>query len=119
MVCVGLSGWNDAIQTRQYKQEVPLTQSQFLNFWIQNKIDFSLILFRDYTSKDKAASGGKMLKRVVDALEERGIVTDTISRGDTKFMGVAMAKEHKHFRRIDIRILPADQGTDSIRNFFA
>ena len=79
-----------------------------------NQIDFSLILFRDYTSKDKAASGRKMLKRVVDALEERGIVTDTISRGDTKFIGVTKAEGHSYFRRINIRILPADQGTDSI-----
>ena len=71
-------------------------------------VDF-LLTHADYTSEDKAAAGGKLLKRVVDALEEHGIVTDTISRGDTKFMGVAKAAGHKHFRRIDIRILPADQ----------
>ena len=68
--------------------------------------------YRDYTSEDKAAAGGKLLKRVVEALEEKSIVTDTISRGDTKFMGVVKARGHKHFRRIDIRILPADQGTN-------
>ena len=72
-----------------------------------------MIPYRDYTSEEKASAGGKLLKRVVEALEEEAILTDTISKGDAKFMGVARAgKGHHHFRRIDIRILPADQGPD-------
>ena len=47
------------------------------------------------------------LKKVVQALENAELITDTISLGDTKFMGVCKLK--KHFRRLDIRLLPKDQ----------
>ena len=74
------------------------------------------IHYRDYIAKDKVAVGGKLLKRVVDALQVKLILTDTISRGDTKFMGVVKAKGQAYFRLINIRILPADQGSNSKEN---
>lgn len=55
-------------------------------------MDF-LITHEDFSSKDKAAVGGKLLKEVVEALEDQqGIITDTISKGDAKFMGVCKTK---------------------------
>jgi DNA polymerase beta len=53
------------------------------------------------------------LQDVVTALEKVGLVTDTISLGDNKFMGVCRLVKEKHsddneenenhFRRLDIR----------------
>uniref|UniRef100_A0AAY4E267 DNA polymerase n=1 Tax=Denticeps clupeoides TaxID=299321 RepID=A0AAY4E267_9TELE len=58
----------------------------------------------------------KLLHSVVECLESSGFVTDTLSKGDTKFMvrkcrGVVVKDEkeaHLH-RRIDIRLIPKDQ----------
>ena len=47
-----------------------------------------------------------LLQGVVTALEKFGLVTDTISLGDNKFMGVCKltdGNEENHFRRLDIR----------------
>lgn len=48
-------------------------------------------------------------------MESVGFITDTLSKGDTKFMGVCQLpqdeeeeEEHSH-RRIDIRLIPKDQ----------
>lgn len=86
-------------------------------------VDF-LITHPDYTSASKkapgtgskgtgaegaAAVGGNLLRKVVSALEDSGLITDTISMGDSKFMGVCRLDGAGHFRRLDIRILPADQ----------
>lgn len=60
-------------------------------------------------SKDSNSGGGKMLRNVVETLESEGLVTDTISHGDTKFMGVCQLSKDHSFRRLDIRILPRDQ----------
>ncbi|XP_077999246.1 DNA polymerase beta-like [Glandiceps talaboti] len=56
----------------------------------------------------------ELLKKAVKTLEDAKFITDTISFGDTKYMGVCkLPKEEdgtEHlFRRIDIRILPHDQ----------
>jgi DNA polymerase beta len=51
------------------------------------------------------------LKQVVAAIK---IVTDTLSQGDTKFMGVCQLppsedNSNSPYRRIDVRLIPADQ----------
>ena len=63
-----------------------------------------LLTHKDYESGDEPKNH---LKKVVQALENAKLITDTISLGDTKFMGVCKLK--KHFRRLDIRLLPKDQ----------
>lgn len=70
------------------------------------------------THPDFKAEDGKkpaLLHAVVKQLEKSKFVTDTISLGDTKFMGVCqLSKENEEdtdnlFRRIDIRLIPSDQ----------
>ena len=60
-------------------------------------------------SKDANSGGGRLLKNVVEVLETEGLITDTISHGDTKFMGVCRLSNQHPYRRLDIRILPHDQ----------
>ncbi|CAL1543179.1 unnamed protein product [Lymnaea stagnalis] len=74
-------------------------------------IDF-LLTHQDFTS----TSGKKptLLHNVVKSLEDLKFVTDTLSLGDSKFMGVCRLPEGDDgkefpFRRIDIRLLPHDQ----------
>ena len=43
---------------------------------------------RDLKRKVKGDAGRALLKRVVDALKQKLVVTDTIFRGDTMFIGV-------------------------------
>uniref|UniRef100_A0A2K6GLG0 DNA polymerase n=2 Tax=Propithecus coquereli TaxID=379532 RepID=A0A2K6GLG0_PROCO len=56
----------------------------------------------------------KLLHRVVEQLQKVHFITDTLSKGETKFMGVCQLpskneeKEYPH-RRIDIRLIPKDQ----------
>jgi len=52
--------------------------------------------------------GGHLLSSVVRKLEIGGLVTDTLSIGDTKFMGVCSVPGGTA-RRLDIRLLPSDQ----------
>lgn len=70
-----------------------------------------LLTHPNYTSTSKKMPD--LLKKVVVRLEEIGFITDRLSLGDSKFMGVCKLpdiKEKKHlYRRIDIRILPHDQ----------
>ncbi|KAK2093524.1 hypothetical protein P7K49_027262 [Saguinus oedipus] len=53
-------------------------------------------------------------KQVVEQLQKVHFITDTLSKGETKFMGVCQLpskndeKEYPH-RRIDIRLIPKDQ----------
>ncbi|XP_032435263.1 DNA polymerase beta [Xiphophorus hellerii] len=73
-----------------------------------------LLTHPNYTSQTEKQP--KLLHAVVDHLESVGFVTDTLSKGDTKFMGVCQLQdtddneeeEHLH-RRIDIRLIPKDQ----------
>ncbi|XP_046871738.1 DNA polymerase beta [Hypomesus transpacificus] len=74
-----------------------------------------LLTHPDYTSESEKQA--KLLHDVVDHLESIGFVTDTLSKGDTKFMGVCQLQpsdeeeeeeEYLH-RRIDIRLIPKDQ----------
>jgi len=64
-----------------------------------------LLTHSEYKHSDK--KHGNLLHRLVERLKKEGLVTDKISEGDTKFMGVC--KLHQHFRRLDIRLLPKDQ----------
>nr|CAB3264999.1 DNA polymerase beta-like [Phallusia mammillata] len=73
-----------------------------------------LLTHSSYSSKSKKSK--VLLKSVVDHLQEVGFVIDTISLGDTKFMGVCKLKTdtkqdklYETFRRIDIRLIPCDQ----------
>ncbi|CAL1614929.1 unnamed protein product [Knipowitschia caucasica] len=75
-----------------------------------------LLTHPDYTSETEKQP--KLLHAVVEHLESIGFVTDTLSKGDTKFMGVCQLQkgdndeeeeeEYLH-RRIDIRLIPKDQ----------
>ncbi|XP_031712238.1 DNA polymerase beta [Anarrhichthys ocellatus] len=72
-----------------------------------------LLTHPDYTSETEKQP--KLLHAVVDHLESIGFVTDTMSKGDTKYMGVCQLQksdgdeeEYLH-RRIDIRLIPKDQ----------
>jgi len=66
-----------------------------------------LLTHADYKTSDK--KHGNLLHRVVAGLEKAGLVTDKLSEGDTKFMGVCKLNKKAHFRRIDIRLLPINQ----------
>ncbi|KAG8229141.1 hypothetical protein J437_LFUL009210 [Ladona fulva] len=66
--------------------------------------------FKSTTKKDKA----HLLKAAVKQLEDRKLITDSISLGDTKFMGVcnlnvANGVKKGPWRRLDIRLTPHDQ----------
>uniref|UniRef100_A0A4W3JDG5 DNA polymerase n=1 Tax=Callorhinchus milii TaxID=7868 RepID=A0A4W3JDG5_CALMI len=71
-----------------------------------------LLTHPDYTSE--STKKPKLLHKVVECLERTGFVTETISKGDTKYMGVCQlpddndACDYPH-RRIDIRLIPKDQ----------
>ncbi|NWX19511.1 DPOLB polymerase, partial [Aegotheles bennettii] len=56
----------------------------------------------------------KLLRQVVEQLEKVHFVTDMLSKGDTKFMGVCQLPDKEDgtaypHRRIDIRLIPKDQ----------
>jgi len=63
-----------------------------------------------YTSncKEKKKKTTK-LKDIVDHLEEKLYITDTLSHGESKFMGVSKLADVSSHRRLDIRLIPFDQ----------
>uniref|UniRef100_A0A4W2DXT9 DNA polymerase n=1 Tax=Bos indicus x Bos taurus TaxID=30522 RepID=A0A4W2DXT9_BOBOX len=71
-----------------------------------------LLTHPSFTSE--SAKQPKLLHRVVEQLQKVRFITDTLSKGETKFMGVCQLpskndeKEYPH-RRIDIRLIPKDQ----------
>ncbi|XP_006625654.1 DNA polymerase beta [Lepisosteus oculatus] len=71
-----------------------------------------LLTHPEYTSTSPKQP--KLLQAAVEHLESLGFVTDTLSMGDTKFMGVCQldddedGSDYPH-RRIDIRLIPKDQ----------
>jgi DNA polymerase beta len=75
--------------------------------------DIDIILGHpDYTSESKKKP--PYIRRVVQRMEAAGFVSDTLSLGESKFMGVCSLPESEDspqpaFRRIDIRIIPMDQ----------
>jgi len=58
---------------------------------------------------DVGGKDEKPMRKVVRALEDNDLVTDTISHGDTKFMGVCKINDQGIARRLDIRLIPHDQ----------
>ena len=71
-----------------------------------------LLTHGSYTSEHSVKAYAYLLKNVVERLQKTGLITDTISHGDTKFMGVCRLPgkgDDAPFRRLDIRLLPADQ----------
>ncbi|XP_076233954.1 DNA polymerase beta [Calliopsis andreniformis] len=71
-----------------------------------------LLTHPTYTSKEKESKKKTAaLKKVVDCLEKKQLIVDTISLGPTKFMGVCQVpnEKSKPFRRLDIRLIPHDQ----------
>lgn len=65
----------------------------------------TLISHHTFTSSDRKSS--KLLESVVNKLKECGLIVETISMGDVKFMGAC--KLEKKTRRLDIRLTPFDQ----------
>ncbi|XP_043474805.1 DNA polymerase beta-like [Leptopilina heterotoma] len=63
------------------------------------------------SSKESKKKQNQFLKSVIDSLEKGKLITDTISLGETKFMGVCKLPTEKGatFRRLDIRLSPYDQ----------
>ncbi|KAK6313295.1 hypothetical protein J4Q44_G00166420 [Coregonus suidteri] len=72
-----------------------------------------LLTHPNYTSVDEKQP--KLLHAVVEHFESIGFITDTLSKGDTKFMGVCQLQQNDEdeeeylHRRIDIRLIPKDQ----------
>lgn len=74
---------------------------------LANSGDIDVLLTHDKYKSSDDVHKTKYLSQVVESLENMGLVTDTISRGDTKFMGVCRLESV--YRRLDIRLLPRDQ----------
>ena len=68
-----------------------------------------LLTHPSFVEGEKYKKDGRLLHRVVAALEEEGVITHTISHGETKFMGVCKMNEEGLARRLDIRLLLHDQ----------
>ncbi|KAK9297035.1 hypothetical protein QLX08_009132 [Tetragonisca angustula] len=71
-----------------------------------------LLTHPTYTSKEKESKKRiSLLKDIVECLERKKLIVDTISLGSTKFMGVCQVpiNSEKPFRRLDIRLTPYDQ----------
>uniref|UniRef100_A0A803VEW2 DNA polymerase n=1 Tax=Ficedula albicollis TaxID=59894 RepID=A0A803VEW2_FICAL len=71
-----------------------------------------LLTHPSFTSESSKQS--KLLRQVVEQLEKVHFVTDMLSKGDTKFMGVCQLPDKEDgtaypHRRIDIRLIPKDQ----------
>ncbi|XP_030747408.1 DNA polymerase beta-like isoform X2 [Sitophilus oryzae] len=78
----------------------------------------TLITHPDYTS-DKFNKKHKImvLKSIIEKLKKCGLVTETISLGDTKFMGACRLNPDLPTRRLDIRFQPYDQYFCSVLYF--
>ncbi|KAM5171839.1 DNA polymerase beta [Mantella aurantiaca] len=70
-----------------------------------------LLTHPDFTSE--STKQPHLLHQIVQTLEEGKFITDTLVKGDTKFMGVCQLPSEGGkqfpFRRIDIRLIPNDQ----------
>ncbi|KAJ4434325.1 hypothetical protein ANN_22882 [Periplaneta americana] len=76
-----------------------------------------LLTHPSYTSVHGSKKKSHLLKQVVDLLHSKGLITDTISLGDVKFMGVCRLHSKYPSRRLDIRLTPHDQYYCSILYF--
>ncbi|XP_076162816.1 DNA polymerase beta [Ptiloglossa arizonensis] len=71
-----------------------------------------LLTHPTYTSKEKESKKKVLiLRNVVECLEKKKLIVDTLSLGPTKFMGVCHIPndDSKPFRRLDIILAPYDQ----------
>ncbi|XP_054164844.1 DNA polymerase beta-like [Oppia nitens] len=68
-----------------------------------------LMTHQRLTSEQLKSRQQTYLKDYVRCLEKCGLITDRISLGDTKFMGVCRLSTDRPHRRIDLRFLPYDQ----------
>ncbi|KAG1672953.1 DNA polymerase beta [Nymphon striatum] len=66
-----------------------------------------LLTHPKFTSEDEKKP--KYMRNVVESLQTAGLITDTISMGDFKFMGVCRLNKELPYRRLDIRLVPHDQ----------
>lgn len=76
--------------------------------------DVDVLLTHPTFTSNTDGKKGSLLKAVVDKLSDLGFITDTLSLGETKYMGVCQLsskKDSKCFdhRRLDIRLIPSDQ----------
>uniref|UniRef100_F6PM18 DNA polymerase n=1 Tax=Ornithorhynchus anatinus TaxID=9258 RepID=F6PM18_ORNAN len=72
------------------------------------------ILLTPSSFTSESAKQPKLLHQVVEQLQKVHFITDTLSKGETKFMGVCQlaSKDEETdypYRRIDIRLIPKDQ----------
>ncbi|NXJ16206.1 DPOLB polymerase, partial [Odontophorus gujanensis] len=72
------------------------------------------ILLTHPTFTSESSKQSKLLHQVIEQLEKVHFVTDVLSKGDTKFMGVCQLPNKEDgtsypHRRIDIRLIPKDQ----------
>ncbi|XP_059046320.1 DNA polymerase beta-like [Achroia grisella] len=58
--------------------------------------------------EEKKKPKDQILKKLIDKLNS-SLITDTISMGDTKFMGVCRLTNKLPYRRLDIRLIPCVQ----------
>ena len=73
-----------------------------------------LVCHPDYTSETKDKNKDVRLKLIVEHLKKMDYVTDIFSQGELKFMGVCKLTSEEGsskqlYRRLDIRLIPADQ----------
>lgn len=76
-----------------------------------------LVTHPDYTSKNLKKNHHSILKCIVSKLEKSGLITETLSLGDTKFMGACQLKAELPTRRLDVRFQPYDQYFCSVLYF--
>ncbi|XP_018326619.1 DNA polymerase beta [Agrilus planipennis] len=69
-----------------------------------------LVTHPKYSSSDhEHHKKNTYLENIVECLKKYGLITETISLGESKFMGACKLKEDTPTRRIDIRFMPCDQ----------
>ncbi|KAJ8971997.1 hypothetical protein NQ314_000428 [Rhamnusium bicolor] len=81
--------------------------------------DIDTLITHPSLTSDKVDKKHKnnMLKNIVATLEKCGLVTETLSLGETKFMGACKLDSDHPTRRLDIRLTPQDQYYCSILYF--
>ncbi|XP_071536953.1 DNA polymerase beta-like [Panulirus ornatus] len=71
--------------------------------------DVDALLTHPSHTSESGKKSPVLLSKVVSTLKDNGLVTDTLSMGETKFMGVCHLEESLPHRRLDIRLLFHDQ----------
>lgn len=71
--------------------------------------DIDVLMTVDGFSSHKKDSHNHVLETVVEHMKKKGFITDVLSCGSSKFMGICVAPDGVIHRRIDIRLWPSDQ----------